>query len=45
MTLDRLVENSWRLILDLMSGYWQIKIKPENIKKTTFSIGKVLWQF
>ena len=44
-TIDRLVGNLWFSSLDLKSGYWQIKIKPEYRIKTVFSIGKGLWQF
>ena len=43
--LDRLIGNSWFSTRDLKSGYWQIKVKPEDRKKTSFYIGKSLWQF
>src|SRR5580765_2349779 len=43
--LDQLAGNSWFSTLDLKSGYWQIKIRPEDKEKTAFSIGKGLWQF
>jgi len=43
--LDRLSGNSWFSTLDLKSGYWQVKIRPEDKEKTAFSIGKGLWQF
>jgi len=35
----------WFSILDLKSGYWQIKIRSEDKEKTAFSIGNGLWQF
>lgn len=31
--------------MDLKSGYWQIKISPEDKEKTAFSVGNGLWQF
>ncbi|KAL6421071.1 hypothetical protein ACFW04_013595 [Cataglyphis niger] len=37
--------NSWFSTLDLKRGYWQIKIRQEDKKKTAFSIGNGLWQF
>ena len=36
---DQLSNNSWYSTLDLKSGYWQIKIWPEDKEKTAFSIG------
>jgi len=35
----------WYSTLDLKSGYWQIKIRPEDREKTAFSIENGLWQF
>jgi len=43
--LDRLAGNTWFSPLDLKSGYWQVRIRPEDREKTAFSIGKGLWQF
>jgi len=43
--LNRLAGNSWFSSLDLKSGYWQVRICPEDKEKTAFSIGKGLWQF
>lgn len=43
--LDQLSGNSWFSSLDLKSGYWQVKIRPEDKEKTAFSIGNGLWQF
>jgi len=43
--LDHLAGNSWFSSLDLKSGYWQVRIRPEDREKTAFSIGKGLWQF
>lgn len=42
--LDQLSGNAWFATLDLKSGYWQIKIRPEDKEKTAFSIGRGLWQ-
>ena len=44
-TLDRLADKSWFSTLDLRSGYWQIKLRPEDREKTAFSVGKGLWQY
>lgn len=43
--LDQLSGNAWFSTLDLKSGYWQLKIRPEDKEKTAFSIGRGLWQF
>jgi len=43
--LDQLSGNSWFSTLDLKSGYWQIKIRPEDREKTALSVGRGLWQF
>jgi len=42
---DQLSGNAWYSTLDLKSGYWQIKIRPEDREKTAFSVGNGLWQF
>jgi len=42
---DQLAGNSWYSTLDLKSGYWQVKIRPEDKEKTAFSVGNGLWQF
>lgn len=42
---DHLSGNVWFSTLDLKSGYWQVKIRPEDKEKTAFPIGKGLWQF
>ena len=34
--LDSLHEAQWFTTLDLASGYWQIKVKPEDQEKTAF---------
>ena len=44
-TLDKLAGKSWFSTLDLKSGYWQVKIRPEDREKTAFSIGNGLRQF
>ena len=43
--LDQFSGYLWFTTLDLKSGYWQIKISPEDKEKTAFSIGSGLWQF
>jgi len=43
--LDCLAGNSWFSSLDLKSGYWQVKIRPEDKEKTAFSVSKGMWQF
>ncbi|XP_018371543.1 PREDICTED: RNA-directed DNA polymerase homolog [Trachymyrmex cornetzi] len=42
---DQLSGSSWYSTLDLKSGYWQVKIRPEDKEKTAFSVGNGLWQF
>lgn len=32
-------------MLDLQSGYWQVKLDPETKEKSAFSAGRGLWQF
>jgi len=43
--LDQLAGNSWFTTFDLKNGYWQIRIRLEDRKRTAFSIGSGLWQF
>ncbi|XP_020298020.1 uncharacterized protein LOC109862393, partial [Pseudomyrmex gracilis] len=43
--LDQLSGNEWFSTLDMKSGYWQLKIQPEDREKTAFSVGNGLWQF
>ncbi|SPO23375.1 uncharacterized protein UTRI_02053 [Ustilago trichophora] len=40
--LDQLGQAQWFLKIDLTSGYWQIRLKPEDVSKTAFNtrIGK-----
>ncbi|GFW79112.1 retrovirus-related Pol polyprotein from transposon 412 [Trichonephila clavipes] len=44
-TLDTLSGHKWFSTLDLMSGYWQVEIHPEDREKTAFTSGQGLWQF
>ncbi|GBM02203.1 Transposon Ty3-I Gag-Pol polyprotein [Araneus ventricosus] len=44
-TLDALNGSQWFSTLDLKSGYWQVKIQPEDKEKTAFTTGQGLWQF
>ncbi|XP_018367480.1 PREDICTED: uncharacterized protein LOC108763995 [Trachymyrmex cornetzi] len=37
------IGNVWFTTLDLKSGYWQIKIRPQDKEKTAFSVGNGLW--
>ena len=37
--LDRLAAATWYSALDLKSGYWQIKMHPDDQEKTAFSTG------
>lgn len=43
--LDRLSGNAWFTTLDLKSGYWQVRLRPQDKEKMTFSIGSGLRQF
>lgn len=43
--LDHLSGNYLFSTLVLKSGYWQIKVRPEDREKTVFSIRRGLWQF
>ena len=44
-TLDSLGGNEWFCTLDLMSGYWQVGMKPEDMEKTAFSSHIGLFQY
>ncbi|KAJ8337367.1 hypothetical protein SKAU_G00385870 [Synaphobranchus kaupii] len=43
--LDHISGSSWFSLLDLRSGYWQVRLAPEAKPKTAFTIGQGLWQF
>lgn len=43
--LDQLSGNSYFSTLDLKSGHWHVKLRPEDREKTAFPIGSSLWQF
>ena len=43
--LDSLNSAKYFSTLDLMSGYWQVKVKPEDIQKTAFTTHSGLWEF
>ncbi|XP_069106987.1 uncharacterized protein [Argopecten irradians] len=45
-TIDALSGSQWFSTLDLKSGYWQVRVAPEDRPKTAFSVqGGGLWQF
>ncbi|KAK9874212.1 hypothetical protein WA026_002568 [Henosepilachna vigintioctopunctata] len=44
-TLTTLAGSKWFSTLDLKSGYWQVKIHPDDREKTAFSTGSGLYQF
>ena len=45
-TLDAMSGSRWFSTIDLKSGYWQVKMAPEDRPKTAFSIpGGGHWQF
>ena len=43
--LDSLNEAQWFTMLDLASGYWQIKMRPEDQEKTAFIIKYGTYEF
>ena len=44
--LDALQGAQWYSTLDLLSGFWQVEVSPEDRDKTAFSIGgSGLWNF
>lgn len=44
-TLEALAGSKWFSSLDLRSGYWQVKLDPDDKEKTAFSTGAGLWHF
>ena len=44
-SLDALNGGRWFNIMDLMSGYWQIMMEPEDIEKTAFTTSQGLYEF
>ena len=44
-SLDALKGGRWFNIMDLMCGYSQIMMEPEDIDKTTFTTGQGLYEF
>ena len=44
-SLDTLSGSEWFSTLDLASGYWQVKMHPDDAEKTAFSTPKGLFEF
>ena len=44
-TLDTLSGSRWFTTLDLISGYWQVEVIPEDAEKTAFCIYEGLFEF
>ena len=44
-TLDTLAHLHWFNTLDLISGYWQVEVHPEDREKTAFSTPEGLFEF
>ncbi len=44
-TLDTLAGSKWFSTLDLLSGYWQVEVSPEDRDKTAFCTHEGLFEF
>lgn len=44
-TLDTLSGSKWFSTLDLLSGYWQVEVSPEDREKTAFCTHEGLFEF
>ena len=44
-TLDALTGSKWFSTLDMISGYWQVEVDPEDRPKTAFSTDQGLFEF
>ena len=44
-SLDTLAGSRWFSTMDLVSGYWQVQMAPEDREKTAFSTHRGLFQF
>ena len=44
-SLDTLSSGKWFCTIDLMSGYWQIEMEPEDISKTAFTTSQERHEF
>ena len=44
-TLDTLAGSHWFSTLDLLSGYWQVEVSPEDREKTAFCTHEGLFEF
>ena len=44
-TLDTLADSCWFTILDLVSGYWQVEVHPDDREKTAFCTPEGLFEF
>ena len=43
--LDSLSGACWFSTMDLLCGYWQVELEPQNREKTAFSTGSALYHF
>ena len=43
--LDTLAGSCWFTTLDLISGYWQVELHPDDKQKTAFSTPEELFEF
>ena len=44
-SIDSLSSSTYFSVMDLSSGYWQVKLHPQDKEKTAFTTGTGLYQF